>query len=88
MSITEVYKLSENSANPNSYEYVKQAGTTVSPSVLTLPDPAAEETTDLYSCSNVIKEIAYTVNVSEAEADELSTTNYLQVDSVSALVIV
>lgn len=56
--------------------------------MLTLPDPDNEETANLYTCGNVLKEIAYTVNVSEAPADDLSSSNYLKVDSVSALVIV
>lgn len=60
----------------------------MTPSVLTLPDSENAETANLYSCSNVLKEIAYTVNVSEAPADDLSNSNYLKVDSVSALVIV
>ena len=52
----------------------------MSPSVF---DPATN------SCSNVLKELAYTVNVSEVAPDEGSRDQaYLKVDSIQALVVV
>lgn len=43
------------------------------------------------SCTNVLKEVAYTVNVSEvvpSDNDPVSDTAYLRVDSIDALVVV
>jgi len=58
---------------------VDTGATTISPSVY---DPNA------VSCSNVLKELAYTVNVSEVIPDSASTEPaYLKVDSIKALVV-
>ena len=79
LTVSEVYKLTTN-AKVN--EYISTGSTTVAPSVFNSGST---------SCSNVLKEIAYTVNVSEVipgPSDTISKHPYLKVDSISALVVV
>lgn len=55
-------------------EYTDTGSTVVNPSVYNAAT---------FSCSNVLKELAYTVNVSEVTPDEGSTDSaYLKVDSI------
>ena len=78
MTVTEVYTLTRNASNSSLVEYVQAGSNTVNPSVYNDSN---------VSCSNVLKEIAYTVNVSEVVETNPSAT-YLRVDSINALVVV
>ena len=81
VSVTDVYQLKTNTDNPSIFEY-ERTGDVVSASTL-----AFDEETQTYSCTNILKEIAYTVIVSEAEPDELSSSAYLRVEGVQALIV-
>ena len=79
LTIDAVYKLQENASNL--LEYVDTGSITISPSVF---DSGST------TCTGVLKEISYTVIVSEVDPDAndpISTKPYLKVDSISALVV-
>jgi len=82
MTVSDVYRLQRSPANEALVEYVNTGSTVVPNSVFNA---------SALSCSNVLKEIAYTVKVSEVIPDASSTVSksaYLKVDSISALVVV
>ena len=64
-TVTEVYELVQDSTDASLLTYVDTGATTISPSVYNA---------NAVSCSNVLKELAYTVNVSEVVPDSASTT--------------
>ena len=79
--MNKVYKLKQNASNPNLYEY-EDLGATAPKTTL---DDSNRPT---LKCSNVLKEIAYTVTVSEKPADNIvSKTAYLSVDKVEADIV-
>ena len=79
MTITSVYKLTKNSSNSSLIEYTDTGSTAITASVFNDSQT---------SCSNVLKEIAYTVKVSEVKPSGNDTTKpYLKIDSIEALVV-
>ena len=80
MTIGNVYKLKSNTDNDNIIEYEELTAGTVVPSVLDATNAP------VYSCNNVLKEIAYTVQLTSVDAPDkdVSKVAYLKIESISA----
>ena len=82
ITVNSIYKLTKNSNNADIYEYVDAAA----PLTTSVLDSSASPS---ITCSNILKEIAYTVNVEEKPAEDgISKDPYFNIVSITADVVV
>lgn len=81
VTVNSIYKLTKNSKNKDIFEYADLEA----PLLTSVLDDISSE----ISCSNVLKEIAYTVNIEEKPAEDgVSKTAYFNILDISADVVV